>query len=139
MKKNFLRFLGMLVLALCITSCSKSNGDLIKEYSEVCEELADAYNEKDVNKIASLSEKGEKLLTEIEQRDLTDEEKAEVALLTLKLGSSIKGDLQQLMIGETGGLSGSDSGMDNDDNDADDTDNDTDDNDNDTDDNGLDF
>lgn len=123
MKKNFLRFLGMFVVCLCIASCSKSNGDLIKEYGEICEEVAEAYKNGDMKKVTSLAEKGDKIEKELIKRDLTDEEQSEVATITLKLANTISGDftnqLNAVMDAASSGWAGS-----GDDNNANDNEND---------------
>lgn len=97
----------MFVLCLCIASCSKSNGDLIKEYGEICEEVAEAYKNGDMSKVTSLAEKGQKIETELSKRDLTDEEKAEVAGITLKLAGSISGDVTEQLNAVMGAAAGS--------------------------------
>lgn len=92
MKKNFLRFLGMFVLCLCIASCSKSNGDLIKEYGKICDEIGVAYQKGDMDKVSSLVEKGEKIEKELSERDLTDNEEAEVVAIATRLADTISED-----------------------------------------------
>ena len=89
------KFIGIICVALsvCIgsllTSCGgeKSNMDLINEYKELCSEVSKAIKNGDTNKIPELSKKGEALEKEINERELTDEEKAEFIKITNTLMS----------------------------------------------------
>lgn len=106
MKKKLLGFLGMIVLCLCVASCSKSNADLIKEYGEIFDQLADAYSEQDTAKIASLTLKAEDVLLELKKRELTPEETAQLEELTIKFGTKLGGQMQNAVINGAGGLPG---------------------------------
>lgn len=86
-----------LLVGSALTSCSKSNDDLIKEYKELCSEVATAVKEGDAAKIQELSAKGEKLGKELSQRDLTDEQKAEILNITADYMKELsQGTMQQL-------------------------------------------
>lgn len=61
-----------------LTSCKKSNADLIKDYESVCKELVTATENGDLAKVATLSEKGMKIEKELSERELTDEEKSQL-------------------------------------------------------------
>ncbi|MCH5214498.1 MAG: hypothetical protein J1E97_04835 [Muribaculaceae bacterium] len=86
MKKRF-QFLfcaAAIAFSSCLISCSKSNADLIDDYKKVCTELVEATQKGDVNKIKSLAEKGDKILDELNKRELTDEEKQEVLNISVE-------------------------------------------------------
>ncbi|MBP3298271.1 MAG: hypothetical protein J6L73_01160 [Muribaculaceae bacterium] len=88
MKKTFVLAVAALAVAgtLCLSSCKKSNADLIDEYKELCQEAVDAAKSGDAKKAEEIKEKGEKLQKELEGRDLTDEEKQEI--ITAALGAA---------------------------------------------------
>ena len=106
MKKKLLGFLGIIVLCLCVASCAKSNADLIKEYGEIFDQLADAYSEQDTAKITSLTLKAEKVLLELNKRELTPEETAELQELTIKFGTKFGGQMQNAALDGAAGLPG---------------------------------
>ncbi|MDE6049642.1 MAG: VENN motif pre-toxin domain-containing protein [Paramuribaculum sp.] len=90
MKKLFL-FLTILSVSCMsmLTSCQKSNADLIKEYEGVCKELVTATENGDFTKIATLAEKGQKLEKELSERDLTDEEKSQLIEIQSTVASGV--------------------------------------------------
>ena len=70
--------------SIALVSCSKSNQDLINDYRKLCKEAVEAQKSGDLSKIQSLTEKATKLEKELEKRELTDEEKAEMAKIALE-------------------------------------------------------
>lgn len=66
-------------LVMGMASCKKSNADLIKEYQKVVTEYIEAVKAGDTEKAAKLDKEGEKLQKELEEANLTEEEKAELA------------------------------------------------------------
>lgn len=91
MKKSFFIFMTLvaLVCGSALTSCSKSNQDLIKEYQELCDEMIQAVKDGDAKKVESIGKKGDKLAEELDKRDLTDEEKQEVLKITSEMVSEM--------------------------------------------------
>ncbi|MDE5822195.1 MAG: hypothetical protein K2H50_02400 [Paramuribaculum sp.] len=87
MKKLFLTV--AIVAMTMLTSCKKSNADLIKDYDSVCKELVEATKNGDFAKVATLSEKGQKLENELSGRELTDEEKLQFQEIQSKVVSGI--------------------------------------------------
>ena len=87
MKKLFLTV--AIVTMTMLTSCKKSNADLIKDYDSVCKELVEATKNGDFAKVATLSEKGQKLENELRERELTDEEKSQLQEIQSKAASGI--------------------------------------------------
>ena len=87
MKKLFLTV--AIVAMTMLTSCKKSNADLIKDYDSVCKELVEATKNGDFAKVATLSEKGQKLENELRERELTDEEKSQLQEIQSKAASGI--------------------------------------------------
>ena len=79
MKKFFLIMAVVAITCMtALTSCKKSNADLIKEYESVCKELVTAAQNGDFEKIATLAEEGQKLEKELGERELTDEEQSQL-------------------------------------------------------------
>lgn len=78
-----------IVAMTMLTSCKKSNADLIKDYDSVCKELVEATKNGDFAKVATLSEKGLKLENELSERELTDEEKSQLQEIQSKVASGI--------------------------------------------------
>ena len=70
-------FLGSFVFC----ACEKSNKDLLNDYQKVSEEMVDAIKDKDLNKIQELSKKGETIEKELDERDLSESEKEEKAVI----------------------------------------------------------
>ena len=88
MKKILCLFAAIaLICGVGLTSCSKSNDKLIEEYSEVCNDITKAVKDGDLVKVGVLAEKGQKIEKELNERDLTDEQKEEVAKIALKMAS----------------------------------------------------
>lgn len=79
----------LLMFGTALSSCSKSNDDLIKEYSELCEEASQAIKDGDLTKLPSIAEKGDKIEKELKNRDLTEDQKEEVARITLQLADDM--------------------------------------------------
>lgn len=91
MKKTTLAFFAAVVLMFgtALSSCSKSNDDLIKEYSELCDEASKAVKDGNLIKLSSIAEKGDKIEKELKSRDLTDAQKEEVARIELQLANDM--------------------------------------------------
>lgn len=87
MKKHILILmvgLGFMLFAL-LSSCNKSNEDLIKDYEKICTEMATAVKNHDHAKVLSLQEKGGKLEEELNKRELSEEEIMKVKKLQTQL------------------------------------------------------
>lgn len=87
MSKKFFTFIfaTLLVAAMSLTSCKKSNQDLIDEYRDVTTELLQAMHDNDQDKVADLSKKADKLTKELGDRELTATEKQEIVAITMDL------------------------------------------------------
>lgn len=83
--KKIVMALACAALVLGMAACKKSNADLIKEYKKVATEAVEAVKEGDIVKAAKLAQEGQKLEKELQEANLTDEEKAEVAQIALEL------------------------------------------------------
>lgn len=89
MKKIFLSIAVCAMMAITTTSCSKSTSDLLNEYRELGKEVVEATKNGDLVKIQSLAEKGDKIEKELKGRELTAEEKAELAKIELEITSQM--------------------------------------------------
>lgn len=91
MKKlsKYFAFCAICLGSFIFCSCEKSNADLLKEYQKVAEEIVTAIKDDNTAKINKLSEKGEKLEKELDQRDLTESEKEEKAIIEAEIFSSL--------------------------------------------------
>ena len=78
-------FLGSFIFC----ACEKSNADLLNDYQKLTEEMVSAIQDKDLVKIQKLSEKGEKLEKELNERDLTDSEKEQMAEIEAEMLRSL--------------------------------------------------
>lgn len=72
---------ALLLGSFVFCACEKSNKDLLNDYQKVSEEMVDAIKDKDLNKIQELSKKGETIEKELDERDLSESEKAEKAVI----------------------------------------------------------
>lgn len=81
MKRNFIFTVGSIALAgfMFLTSCSKSKEDLIKEYNKTAEEAVEAVKEHDMEKYTELCKKGTEILKELDTKDLTMEDRAQLS------------------------------------------------------------
>lgn len=100
MKKiNYLLTVATVILSTALFSCSKSNDALIEEYQQVCTDINTALKNGEMTKVATLAEKGEKIGKELDERELTDEQKAKVLEITADLmeqsTSSVMNSAQQ--------------------------------------------
>ena len=98
MKKKLLSLMmaAGLMCSVALSSCSKSNQDLLNDYRSVANEFVEAVKSKDEAKIKEVSEKGDKIVKELRERDLTEEEQQEFAnisleMLTGSMGSAVEG------------------------------------------------
>ena len=91
MKKIFLSIAVCAMMAIATTSCSKSTPDLLNEYRELGKEVVEATKKGDLVKIQSLAEKGEKIEKELKGRELTAEEKAELAKIEMEIANEMAG------------------------------------------------
>lgn len=78
-------FLGSFIFC----ACEKSNKDLLKDYQNLSQEMVSAIEDKDLNKIQKLSEKGEKIEKELCERDLSEYEKEKKAEIEAEMMSSL--------------------------------------------------
>ena len=69
-------------------SCQKSNKALLDKYRDVCQEFVTAASKGDMTEIAKISDKIMKLEKEIQESDLTAEEKAEFEKIQLEAATS---------------------------------------------------
>ena len=78
-------FLGSFVFC----ACEKSNKDLLKDYQKVSEEVVSAIKDGNLDKAMKLSEKGDKIEKELNERDLSETEKQEKAEIQAAMISSL--------------------------------------------------
>ena len=89
MKKiNLLLLCTILLSAFVWTSCEKSNKDLINDYRKICNEVVECTQKGDLIKLSKLADKGMKLEKELEKRNLSDEEKAELESIQLEMAAA---------------------------------------------------
>lgn len=88
MKKIFLSIALCAMMALATTSCSKSNTELLDDYRKIGTEVVEAMKAGDMSKVESLCKKGEKLEKELSERNLTAEEKAELAKIEYEIANN---------------------------------------------------
>ena len=87
MKKLFFP-LAALALSISLASCSKSNEALIKEYKELGEQIEAAAEKGDMQKIATLAQKGQKLAKELDGREFTEDEQVEILEITSEIAKA---------------------------------------------------
>lgn len=87
MKKTFLSLMmaGAILFSISLTSCKQSNQDLIDDYRNVSKEMVEAIKSQDEAKVKEISDKGSKIVDELKNRDLTEEEQKEVADITAEM------------------------------------------------------
>lgn len=87
MKKKALFLVASLAIcgSMMLSSCKKSNADLINDYADVCKEMVEAIKDKDLGKMQKLAKEGEKIENELRERDLTPEEQKQVVELTAEI------------------------------------------------------
>lgn len=97
MKKKFYFLIASLAIfsVLTLSSCSKSNEELISDYKVLCEKVESAIKEGNMEKVASLAKEGEKLGEELDKRELTSEEQAQVLEITSNLAGTVAGEMEQ--------------------------------------------
>ncbi len=71
---------------LMFSACTKSNEDLINEYREAAQEWQTAVANGDLTKVPAASEKLQKIANELDQRELTVEQKTEIGKITAECG-----------------------------------------------------
>lgn len=92
MKKRFFYLIIASISCMAmLTSCQKSNADLIKDYEGLCKEIVEATKAGNLVKVATLSEKGAKLEKELSKRTLTDDEKAQLLELQANTATAVAG------------------------------------------------
>ena len=91
MKKLFLSLGCATMMAVMMVSCSKSNEQLLEEYRQTGTEVVEAMKAGDMAKVQSLCEKGDKLEKELQKRELTDDEKAELLKIELEIANNVGG------------------------------------------------
>lgn len=86
MKHTFKIFMAlMLAITLGLTSCGKSNADLIKDYAKKCEQALDAMNDHDQAKVEKLVGEARDILEQLEKNGMTDEERQEIAKIDMEI------------------------------------------------------
>ena len=89
--------------SVALTSCSKSNQDLINDYRKTAEEFVQAVKDKDEAKVKKLSDKGENIVKELEKRDLTESEKEEFTQISLEMiTGAMGGAFEGMDLGNSG-------------------------------------
>lgn len=78
-----MKFLSILAAAaitcsVALTSCSKSNSDLINELKQKTTEATEAAQNGDILKATKIAAEASEIANELSKRDLTDEEKMEL-------------------------------------------------------------
>lgn len=80
MKKKFLPLFAVIavVCSMMLVSCHKSNAKLIEDYRDVTENIIEVSTKGDFDKLESLLEESMKISEELNERELTAEERAEI-------------------------------------------------------------
>ena len=78
-------FLGSFIFC----ACEKSNKDLLNDYQKLSEEMVSAIQDQDLVKIQKLSEKGEKIDKQLNERDLSDSEKEQKAEIEREITNAL--------------------------------------------------
>lgn len=78
-----------LVFAVALSSCSKSNADLINDYRDVATELVEAVKNGDAAKIKTLSAQGMQIAEQLKKRDLTPEEQQEILKIAAEMAGAV--------------------------------------------------
>lgn len=87
-KKLLMLFAAFAILgSVTLTACSKSNSGLIKDYRNLCKEIVEAGKTGNLVKMASLAQDAAKIEQELSTRELSSEEQAEIAEITLEMAS----------------------------------------------------
>lgn len=88
---KFFSFLMAAVLTCCIalSSCSKSNQSLIDDYRKTSKEFIQAVQAGDEKKVEKLSDEIDKMIDELDKRDLSDKEEAEVLEITFSMAGEV--------------------------------------------------
>lgn len=92
--KKFKTILSIAVLALgvSLTGCSSDpNETAIKEYSKICDKFVEAVQAGDTEKVQQLAQEAEKLESELEKLDLTEEQQKQVKDITGKAAAAMFG------------------------------------------------
>lgn len=89
--KKILSIMAAIAVVCCmaLTSCSKSTPDLINDYRDLCKEAAAAVEKGDIVKLATISEKGAKIEKELNNRELTPEEKEELVKISADFAKAL--------------------------------------------------
>ena len=98
MKKKILSIImaAGVLCSVALSSCTKSNKDLLNEYRETANEFVEAVKAQDEARIKAVSDKGDKIVKELRERDLTEEEQKEFAdisleMITGSIGGAVEG------------------------------------------------
>ena len=85
MKKKFFAIAACVALgcAFMLSSCSKSNQALIDDLRDVATEMKEAQQNGNMEKVVDLTKKATEIASELEKRELTPEEQAEIASIAL--------------------------------------------------------
>lgn len=87
MKIRVVLIAAALAFSAALTSCHKSNQALIDELRQTTTELVDAVKANDNDKVKELSDKMNEIGEELDQRDLTPEEKQQIMQIGMELFS----------------------------------------------------
>ena len=93
MKNLFFRAFGISIFLGCamLTSCSKSNEQLLDEYQKIGKEVVQATKDGDLLKIEKLAKKGESIEKELQSRDLTETEKEKMEEIEYEISVGMAG------------------------------------------------
>lgn len=99
MKKRIVMALAAVALmgGMTLSSCKKSNQDLINEYRSLSNEAVEAIQKGDMSKAQEIAEKADKLSKELEEANLTPEEQEELQKIAVE-------NVQKVSTGMSGAL-----------------------------------
>lgn len=87
MKKKLVYLFAVIAIAgsSLLASCSKSNQDLIDQYRSLGNEIVEAAQAGDMDKVTKLAADGKKIADELDKRELTEEEQQEVYQISVEI------------------------------------------------------
>lgn len=103
--KFYFLFASLAIFSVAVfSSCTKSNEELISDYKSLCEKVEKAVKNGDMEKVASLAQEGQKLGEELDKRELTSEEQAQVIEITSNMTSAVAGTIENSVQGFSMGM-----------------------------------
>lgn len=72
MKKRFIRIFLAVAIMLAVSACAKTNADYVDDYCDIMEEIAEAAEKGDTQRIEELTKEADAVFSKIEIDSLTD-------------------------------------------------------------------